>query len=239
MPGGARIETRILTMIPESESNGTTDVIVVVDVIRAFTTVCALFERGVQEVYCAPDLATALSSSAHATIIGEAENGEQMHSVLPNSPSVIARTEIAFQRAIVTTLNGTRVLFDVQNARYVLAMCASNVTATALWILSLNECQRVDIIVSDPLGNEDRDCARFLSDLLAGRPGIAATLARAVREGASSHWSRWGRYSSASVWNQFSDDVTICQRVDTFASPLIVRAGHGSLLQIRLSEEMK
>jgi 2-phosphosulfolactate phosphatase len=108
---------------------------IVVDVIRATTTLCLFFERGVREVLLAPDIATA--RAMRATLGGEYLLAGEVGGAAPpgfdlgNSPTEIARAELAGRGVLFATSNGTRALRACAGARAVFAGALRNAQAVA------------------------------------------------------------------------------------------------------------
>jgi 2-phosphosulfolactate phosphatase len=106
---------------------------IVVDVIRATTTLTALFDRGCAEVLLAPGIEaaqTARDALGHAFLLaGEVGGARPPGFDLGNSPAEIARSDVQGRSIIFATTNGTRTMRACQGGRRVLAGCLRNARA--------------------------------------------------------------------------------------------------------------
>src|SRR5215831_6981857 len=87
---------------------------VVVDVIRATTTLTVAFDRGCRRVLLAPDVETAQErarrESGRFLLGGEREGVAPSGFNLGNSPAEYARADLAGRELLFATTNGTRAL---------------------------------------------------------------------------------------------------------------------------------
>jgi 2-phosphosulfolactate phosphatase len=147
-----------VAFLPQESGDMRGRVAVVVDVLRATTSILALLERGAAEVIVAPTVDAARlyaaeasrvsATSSRAAVHGAAEQqprpapepvrtaGEQ-GGLAPagfefgNSPAAFARADVAGSRVVIATTNGTRALHAVRGAPVVLAACLRNRSAAA------------------------------------------------------------------------------------------------------------
>jgi 2-phosphosulfolactate phosphatase len=109
-------------------------VCIVVDVLRASSTIVTMLERGAQEVLLAPAVEEA--RSLHQELPRYLLCGEEGGLPPPgfdygNSPSEFSALDLKGQRAILCTSNGTRALLAAAEAPLVLVGCLLNATAVA------------------------------------------------------------------------------------------------------------
>lgn len=109
-------------------------VCIVVDVLRASSTIVTMLERGAQEVLLAPTIEEA--RGLHEELPGYLLCGEKGGLPPPgfdygNSPSQFSALDLKGQRAILCTSNGTRALLAAAEAPLVLVGCLLNATAVA------------------------------------------------------------------------------------------------------------
>jgi 2-phosphosulfolactate phosphatase len=90
-------------------------VYIVVDVVRATTTLCVLFERGCRAVWVAPGIVAAREAATRAPgrsgrnlLAGESGGVAPPGFDLGNSPSELARADLAGHEVVFATTNGTR-----------------------------------------------------------------------------------------------------------------------------------
>jgi len=109
-------------------------VCIVVDVLRASSTIVTVLERGAQEVLLAPSIEEA--RTLHQRLPGYLLCGEEGGLPPPgfgygNSPSEFSALDLKEQRAILCTSNGTRAILAAADAPLVLVGCLLNATAVA------------------------------------------------------------------------------------------------------------
>jgi 2-phosphosulfolactate phosphatase len=106
---------------PAHPSDGA--VYVVIDVIRATTTLCALFERGVRRVLIAPGIAEARTARERLgegyLLAGEVGGARPPGFDLGNAPSELADVHLRDREIIFATTNGTRALHACRAGRAV------------------------------------------------------------------------------------------------------------------------
>lgn len=115
------------------ERAGTT--YVVIDVIRATTTLCLLFDRGCERVLLAPGIAEARAArtrlGAAYLLAGEVGGLPPTGFDIGNSPVEVARKELRGRQVIFATTNGTRAMRACLGGRKVLAGALRNATAVS------------------------------------------------------------------------------------------------------------
>jgi 2-phosphosulfolactate phosphatase len=109
-------------------------VCIVVDVLRASSTIVTMLERGAQEVLLAPTVEEA--RSLHQELPDYLLCGEEGGLPPPgfdygNSPSEFNALDLKGQRGILCTSNGTRAILAAAGAPLVLVGCLLNATAVA------------------------------------------------------------------------------------------------------------
>lgn len=134
---------------------------IVVDVIRATTTLSVLFERGCRSVLVAPDVAVARAARADLStggvnmfLAGEVEGLPPAGFDYGNSPAEFARQDLRERDGIFATTNGTRAIRACAGSRAILTGAlrnASAVTRTALALtLGHNTAMRPVTYASEP-----------------------------------------------------------------------------------------
>jgi len=119
------------------------DVAVVIDVLRATTTISWALKNGADSIQVFADL-DLLKTSANKwpadkrLLLGE-RGGKKIDSFdLGNSPLSVTKETVLGKRLFMSTTNGTRSLEKVQNAKHLFAMGLPNRKAVAEKIISLN-----------------------------------------------------------------------------------------------------
>lgn len=123
-------------------------VYIVVDVIRATTTLSLLFERRCRRVYVAADIAHARTArvrmSGPVVLAGE-QGGRMPHGFdLGNSPSELANADVAGRDVIFATTNGTRALRACLGGRAILAGSLRNASAVCAAALASSDMSAPD-----------------------------------------------------------------------------------------------
>ena len=141
-----------VAFVPQLVREQATRVCLVVDVLRATTTLTTLLERGVYEVGLAADSGAARAAKAaapDALLLGEEGGLRPSGFDLGNSPrevAVLARAG-APSRAICCTSNGTGALRAVAGAPIVLLACLRNATAVARRASELARQRGLDVTI--------------------------------------------------------------------------------------------
>ncbi|WP_196279226.1 2-phosphosulfolactate phosphatase [Catellatospora vulcania] len=210
-------------------------VVVVIDVIRAFTTAAVAFERGVTEIACAPSLEVGRGLRRlhpDRLLVGEANGLKPADFDFGNSPFEMSTAQVDGRRLIQATSNGTLGLARCPDPAALLAMSARNVAATARWIVS-HHAGRPRTIVCTGRTAEDWACARHLGDLLDGSAPGRADLVAGIMDGAAEHADDYARLP-ASQRADISRDLRFCCDVDgsEFAMVGEVRKDHVVLTKV-------
>lgn len=147
-----------VAFLPQEAGDVRRRVAVVVDVLRATTSILTLLERGCAEVVAVPTVDAARRYAAQAARVGIASGtkggrhrGDQRGETavrtvrtageegglapegfeFGNSPAAFARADVAGSRFVIATTNGTRALHAVRTAPVAFAACLRNRTAAA------------------------------------------------------------------------------------------------------------
>ncbi|GLV53757.1 putative 2-phosphosulfolactate phosphatase [Dictyobacter sp. S3.2.2.5] len=157
------------------------DIYIVIDVMRATTTMTVMFEQGARQVLAAQTLEQALE--AGRKVPGRILCGERHTQTPPgfdcgNSPAQFATMDLNNRELVLTTSNGTRALFACPEKSTRLAGCFYNGTAvTAKAIELAHEHQsNIAILCAAEYGYfalEDAACAGYLAqEILRQEPDI-------------------------------------------------------------------
>ena len=163
-----------------SEEELTGSAVVVIDVLRASTTICQALASGAREVVPFLQVDQALAAAALVKDRTEIVLGGERHGrLIPgfdlgNSPSEYTRTAVAGKRVYITTTNGTRAFEHSRLAKRVLVGAAVNL---APLVGSLKNEARVDILCAGTDGQETQEdilTAGGLVSALVGLPALQA-----------------------------------------------------------------
>ncbi|GIE37021.1 putative 2-phosphosulfolactate phosphatase [Actinoplanes italicus] len=211
-------------------------VVVVIDVIRAFTTAAIAFERGVTDIACAPTPEAGRELRRRypeRLLAGEIRGLKPADFDIGNSPYEMSTAPVHGRRLIQTTSNGTRGLTRCPDPVALLAASARNVGATARWIASNHPGTPWTLLCTGRTA-EDRACAEHLDALLRGSVPRAADLVDGIRAGAAELARSFARRPVSEVVD-LSPDLGFCSEVDRsdFAMVGYIREGHVELTAVR------
>lgn len=159
-----------LSFVEPSEN----DVYIVIDVMRATTTMTIMFEQGAKQVLAAQTLEQALASGEQVPgrlLCGEDHTQTPPGFTYGNSPAQFAQMNLTNRELVLTTSNGTRALFACPEHSTRLAGCFYNGTAVTARALQLAHKQNssISIICAAEYGYfalEDTACAGYLAQEL-------------------------------------------------------------------------
>jgi 2-phosphosulfolactate phosphatase len=137
--------------------------VVVIDVLRATTTICQALEAGATEVvpFCQIDEARAAAEKARRSrvVLGGERRGARIDGFdLGNSPAEYTAETVAGKAVYITTTNGTQALHHARLARRVVVGAIVNLSSV---VESVMREPRIDILCAGTDGEET------LEDLLA------------------------------------------------------------------------
>ncbi|HKV85283.1 MAG TPA: 2-phosphosulfolactate phosphatase [Ktedonobacterales bacterium] len=121
-----------VALAPAMSTHRNSTVAIVVDVIRATTTLAVMFEHGCRRVLVAPDITNARAAHIRlptALLAGEANGAAPPGFDLGNSPAEMHAQLLAGREVIFATTNGTRALRACADARAVYAGSLRNAHA--------------------------------------------------------------------------------------------------------------
>ena len=163
-------------ILPQATTRLSSRVILVIDVIRATTSLLTLFERGAHSVTLAPDIESARAEGRRrpaSLLIGEIGGLAPPGFAYGNSPVELAQAQLAGHSLVFTTSNGTRALRSSAGARSVFAACMRNGRAAAL--LAYRAARKLDADIGivcagrahcTLVGQDDIICAGYLVQCL-------------------------------------------------------------------------
>ncbi len=221
------MEVRILHLLEGArEASGTA---VIIDVYRAFSTICYLFQAGVDKVYLLGSLEKAYQMKAEdpsRILIGERGGKKCEGFDFGNSPSTIEGQDLSGKTAVFTTSAGTQGIANAVNAREIFTGSIVNARATARQILKENP-GTVSLVCmglsGKSIAEEDELCAQYLRSLLLGHPmeDIAAR-AQALRATAGAKF-----FDPAKAEIYPAPDFACCSVPDRFDFSVRVRTEGG------------
>jgi 2-phosphosulfolactate phosphatase len=203
------------------------ELVVVVDVLRAFTTVPWMYERGAARVLAvdrpalAMQLRDELIEDGHGRVVLAGEDGgRQLEGFdLGNSPTDVAARDLTGATVVHRTSAGTQGLVRCLGSRWLLAASFVNAAATVAAVQATGADHVTFVVTGASLGrdgDEDLACAELLAARLRGLdPDPAPFLARVPTSDAGRVFGPGGP-----GWAPASDLAAACE-VDRFAITLV------------------
>jgi len=210
----------------------TADTVVVIDVLRSFTTAAVALANGARAIYPVENLtaAAALAGRLDDTLaIGAVGGGDPVPGFdFGNSPAQLQAADVAGKSLVMSTAAGVRGLQRFHQARHLYATSLVCAQATAAAIRAL-ETDAVCFVITgewvDRDGDEDIACADYIEALLRGERPDPDDFARRVRD------SDFGRRFVAGSWpNLPAADLELCARADLFDFAMPVQRENGLLV---------
>ena len=226
--------------IPElSETAEIPSVAVVIDVMRAFTVAAWILGRGAERIVLAATEEEALAHKAgHPDWLALKDGTPAAGFDAVNSPGLIRSADLAGRTVVQKTTAGTVGALAVENvmARTTdtpLVLCASFVVAGATARFLSNEgagAGSVTFVITgeDGRADEDRACAEYIAQCLAGDGGEAAAyLQRARASRAAAELANGVRRGYRGI---HPDDVELCLELDRFPFAMVARREESMLV---------
>lgn len=204
-------------VLPPAE--GGPDAAVVIDVLRATTTIAWALDNGAEAVEAFADLASldraAAAWPAERRLRAGERGGQRVEGYdLGNSPLAVTPELVGGKRIFMSTTNGTRSLAAVRQVPLLLTACLPNRTAVARRLIA-RDCRCVWIVGSGWEG------AYSLEDSLAAGAVASAALELAVAPHRGVEVGNDEMLAAMALWQQWHHEPETCLRA----------ASHGRRLQ--------
>jgi 2-phosphosulfolactate phosphatase len=205
-------------------AQGGPDAAVVIDVLRATTTIAWSLQNGAEAVEAFADL-TALEAAAAAwpaeqRLRAGERGGQRLEGYdLGNSPLAVTPERVGGKRIFMSTTNGTRSLAAVRAVPLLLTACLPNRTAVARRLIE-RDSQEVWIVGSGWEG------AYSLEDSLAAGAVAAAAIELAVAPHRGIACANDEMLAALALWHQWRHDSETCLRSASHGQRLIGLGNH-------------
>ena len=194
-----------------------TGVVIVIDVIRAFTNAAFAFSRGVKEIYPVSTVEEALKFKAevpNSLACGEVGGMPPEGFDFGNSPTHTNTLDLNGRILVQRTGAGTQGIVRSVNATTILAASLVVANATVTYVRNLDpDCVTFVITgqIGDESGDEDLACAEYLEVLLRGQePNPAPIIDRVYK-------SRDALFHIDPDFPEFPrSDLDYCTKIDAF-----------------------
>lgn len=224
------MEIRV-ALLPALVGNIRNAVCIVIDALRATSTIAVLFARNCPRVYVAEghEAAIRFARENHLLLCGETEGRKPEGFDFGNSPVEFLSQDFQGQPVVLSTTNGTRALAQVRQARRVFAGAPLNRTAVAqaAWAAAQQAGGDIVIVCSGTDGNftlEDATSAGlFVEALIAQatpwelpRLDDAAVACKRLWQQDPQLLRSWleGRHAQHLAEIGFGEDVAYCAQLD-------------------------
>jgi 2-phosphosulfolactate phosphatase len=206
-----------------SSCHQATDLVVAIDVLRAFTTAAYLFHGGVEEILLVSGVQEAFrlrTEMPDCLIVGEVDGIQVQGFDFGNSPSEILDRNLIGKRIIQRTSAGTQGVVLASQAKTILTAALTNASSTVRYIQKLSPRSvtfiQTGLLPGDGWGDEDVACADAMEDLLFERAVDWDRITKRVRSSPTGHHFD-GMHSSFPPM-----DLELALKVDCFTFAMVV-----------------
>jgi 2-phosphosulfolactate phosphatase len=144
------------------------EIVVVIDVLRATSAMCAAFDNGILSIIPVPTIEEALEYKKKGYLVGAERKGQIVEGFdFGNSPFSYMKEEFRGKEVVLTTTNGTKSLEVAKDAETVVVGSFLNLTALSSWLSKQDK--NILCLCSgwqDKFNLEDTICAGAISDFL-------------------------------------------------------------------------
>ncbi len=205
-------------------AEGGPDAAVVIDVLRATTTIAWSLSNGAEAIQAFADLgeleAAAAAWPAERRLRAGERGGKRVEGYeLGNSPLAVTPELVGGKRIFMSTTNGTRSLAAVRAVPLLLTACLPNRTAVAQRLIAAG-AQRVWIVGSGWEGDYS------LEDTLAAGAVISAATELAVAPHVGVSTGNDEALAALALWQQWRHDPETCLRAASHGQRLIGLGNH-------------
>jgi len=207
-------------------------VVIVIDVLRAFTVTAYALAGGAVEVLYVADLERAREVAAGipgAVLSAEVDGLPVAGVAISNSPTMIASSDLAGRTLVQGSSAGVQSLAAAAGAARLFAASLVVAGATASQVLEL-EPELVTLVASRPDHPEDGACAAYLAGALEGSRPDLDDLLRVLRAS-----GRYAELAGGSVPGFPATDLALALELDRFDFALPVERSEDGLLRVRRS----
>ena len=202
------------------KSEGT---VVVIDVLRAFSTAAYAFSSGVHSISLVSTVDEAFRLQKRypeALLMGEVMGLPVDGFDYGNSPDPFVTENLLDQKMIQRTSAGTQGVVNSKNASVLLATGLCCASATAQFIRASDPKSVTFVITgswSDDSGDEDRACADYIESILKGQKIDRSVIVKRVRESSAAR-----KFLNPNKKEFPLSDLEYCTAIDKFNFAMVV-----------------
>lgn len=192
--------------------------VVIIDVLRAFTVACHVIENGAEKIIVVKDVEKAFALKEEHP--GYVLIGERNEAIIPgfdfgNHPSRISPVDFTGKTVVLTTSAGTLgIVTAVDRADEVITGSFVNAGAIVRYIRE----RRPDVVSLVCMGysaeyevEEDTFCAEYIRNALENRPSDFEEMVRIVKDTSGRRF-----FDPATMDHSLPEDFDLCMRLDIF-----------------------
>jgi 2-phosphosulfolactate phosphatase len=158
-----------------SHSLDSSDINIVIDVIRAFTVAHYAFIKGAKQILLAKtkDEAYSIKQENPDFLLAGEEHGIGIEGFdFDNSPKRINEERLCGKTLVQKTTNGVKATLNSLNTKHLFVTGYSNAKTTAFFVNKIIQMTpknlTINIIASHPTGDDDLACAEYIQGLIQG-----------------------------------------------------------------------
>lgn len=167
---------------------------VIIDVFRAFSTACYVFDRGAFKIFPIGDIEQAYElkrQNPDFVLVGERNEQRPPGFDFGNSPSQLLEANLAGKTILHTTSSGTQGIANAANANEIITGSFVNAGATVRYIRQ-QQPQTVSLVCMGYAcqypTDEDTLCAQYIENELNGQPNDFAEMVEVMRSGSGARF---------------------------------------------------
>jgi 2-phosphosulfolactate phosphatase len=216
-----------VTRVNLTNCNDVSGPVIVIDVLRAFTTASFIFDAGAKDIILVSSVEEAFElkqAQPNLILVGEVNSLPIEGFDYGNSPSSFLYKDLRGKHVVQRTTSGTRGVIQATQASHILlsSLCCSSATARYIsnqgWqSIVLNETG----IYSDGRGDEDTACADLIEAILFHKTVDLYQIARRVRE------STAGKMFFSGHPDLPAQDIDLATLIDRFDFAMVVNKIEG------------
>ncbi|MFC2098229.1 2-phosphosulfolactate phosphatase [Bacteroidota bacterium] len=209
------MEIKILQLVEGAKSaRGLT---VIIDVFRAFSTACYVFENGADEILCVGEVDTAFrlkEKNSERILMGERNEMMIVGFQFGNSPSQVESIDFTGKTLVQTTSAGTRGMVNATGADEILTGSFVNADAIVKYIKS-RKPEQVSLVCMGysakyPI-EEDSLCAEYIKERLTGGKPDYDYMTETIRKSSGKRF-----FIAANQGHAPSTDFYLCLDINRF-----------------------
>lgn len=204
------------------------DTVIVVDVFRASTTLCAMLANGATAVIPVADVAIAERYKADGFLVGAERNARQCaFADFGNSPFDYTHDKVGGREVVFTTTNGTQAIEMASNCRHLYIGSFANIDAVAQKCID-EDAKKIMVLCAgwnNRINVEDMLFAGAFAEKLSAQKEItpcsdsvfiSSNLWNAAKEDAASYLKETEHYKRL-VNNHAEKDIAFCLQHNSFS----------------------